>query len=395
MLSPQTQVVCPYCYEAFGEREIEFRCAGRIPRSGTACAPAIDELHRTRLGRQLELPRTFASDGRRPEAACPECHMSTTIQVCPRCHSRLPVHFGKVSGRLIALVGARETGKTIYMTVLVRELNHRVGERFDTSISGADDSTRHRFLSDYERPLYESGKLIGTTRPADGYGREPLVFRFTRTHRLGPTARVRHTLLSFFDTAGEDMTSQNAVETNARYLANADGVLLILDPLQMPGARGLAGDGARLPHMARPQDVPANVLARVTDELLRSGRKGAAQRVDKPLAVVFTKLDALWHALPEGSPLRRGEPGGAYFDDSDSQDVHAQVQGLLHTWNGGAVDQFVRNHYRRYRYFGVSALGESPANDSTVSPHGVLPHRVADPFLWLLAGFGAIPVRRK
>ena len=90
----------------------------------------------------------------------------TTTRVCPACHSQLPVHFGKVRSRLIVLAGAKESGKTVFMTVLVHELMHQLGEQLKAAISGADDSTRHRFASEYEKPLYRESQLLAPTTTA-------------------------------------------------------------------------------------------------------------------------------------------------------------------------------------------------------------------------------------
>ncbi|WP_017598827.1 TRAFAC clade GTPase domain-containing protein, partial [Nocardiopsis lucentensis] len=293
-------------------------------------------------------------------------------------------------GRLIALVGARDTGKTVFMTVLIHELMNRVGARFDAAVGGSDDHTRHRFRSDYETPLYDDARLLGATRRT-GVTREPLVFRFTTRRRGLAGTRPQHTHLSFFDTAGEDLNTEESVETNLRYLNSADGIILLLDPLQMEGARRLAASGTRMPTGSATEHRPVHMLERVTDLLLR--RQGSPNRLIRvPIAVCLTKIDALRDQVDDGSPLHRPEPAGPFFDESDSQDVHAQIQQLLHLWDGGGVDGHVRNHYRNARYFGISALGGSPDGENRVRG-GVRPYRVADPFLWMLSEFGVIPSR--
>ncbi len=289
---------------------------------------------------------------------------------------------------MIALVGARDAGKTVFMTVLIHELMNRVGARFNASVGGSDDHTRHRFHADYETPLYEEARLLGATRRT-GVTREPLVFRFTTQRRGLAGRRPQHTLLSFFDTAGEDLTSGESVEANLRYLNNADGIILLLDPLQMEGTRQLVPARTRAP--GRVENRPLDMLGRVTDLLM--SRPGAANRlIQVPMAVCLTKIDALHGELDEGSPLHRPQPTAPFFDESDSQDVHAQIQQLLHRWDGGGVDGHVGNHYRNARYFGVSALGGVPDEGNRVRG-GVRPYRVADPFLWMLSEFGVIPAR--
>jgi hypothetical protein len=381
---------CPYCYEEFAEREIEFRCAGRLSRRGVRCEPEIDERLRDRTGFGGALPPVFAANGRSTSAECPRCGAESTTRICPVCHSQLPVHFGKVRSRLIALVGAKESGKTVFMTVLVHELMHRVGDRLGAAISGADDNTRHRFAGEYERPLYRESRLLAPTTTAGMRDRAPLVFRFTTEGR----GRPQHTLLSFFDAAGEDLRSQQSVEQNVRYLAAADGIALLLDPLQMRGARGLARPGTRLPTLGASGDEPATVLENINDLVLAKGGKKPNERIAKPLAVVFTKMDTLLDGLKETSPLRRLPGQEPHFDERDSLDVHAEIQRLLARWEGSRIDQIARLHYRRYRYFGVSSLGETPTEQNRVSDKGIRPYRVTDPFTWILAQFHAIPTKR-
>ena len=224
------------------------------------------------------------------------------------------------------------------------------------------------------------------TRGQQEAGRvEPLVFRLS-TERRGLLARrgAARTLLSFFDTAGEDLASQSGVEMHARYLASADGIVLVVDPLQLQGARPLAAEGARLPVMLTASDTPLNVLSRVTDLLRHDLRYRPSAHIGKPVAVALSKLDALWHRFDPASPLRRRAEQGPRFDVADSLIVHEEVKALLHDWEGGQMDSLLRHNYSRYRYFGLSALGETPTPENR-------PYRVQDPFLWLLAEFGTIP----
>jgi Double-GTPase 2 len=389
------QLICPYCYDALDERQIEFRCSGRPSPTGKTCARIRDPVIELRHGHAAPLPPAFRADGRRPRATCPTCGDETSYRLCPHCHSQLPVHFGKVTSRLIAMIGPRESGKTVYMTVLLHELIRRVGARFDAAVVGCDDQTRSRFTADYEQRLYGAGELFTTTRSAGtgaGYV-TPLVFRFTtKRARRFRGSTPEHSLLSFFDTAGEDLRSQASVDTNVRYLTSADGIILLLDPLQVPGARAFARAGTKLPSIGAGVDNPVDVLGRVTD-LLQAGH-GGQKRITKPIAVSFSKLDAFWHTFPAGTPLRRLPNDGPAFDVAESLEVDAYLRALLHQWGGEQIDQLLVHHYERHRYFGFSALGDSPTPDNRLSGGGVRPYRVSDPLLWLLSQFGTIPATK-
>lgn len=402
----RTGVNCPYCYEEISGQQAWFRCTGRISPSGKRCPAELDPVLRDRAGFAGAVPPAFAVGHRKSAATCPKCGGKTGFTICPVCRRRLPVHFGRVGSRLIVPVGAKEAGKSVFMTVLVHELMHRTGQQLNAAITGADDDTRQQFTQEYEKPLYRESRLLSPTTTAGDRSRPPLVFRFTSERRLprfldgplvqaGPLSRrdPQHTLLSFFDTAGEDLRSQQSTEQNVHPLTAASGVLLLLDPLQMRGARELAAPGTRLPTPGGSGDEPANVLEIVTDVLRGQDGDKPDRRIGKPLAIVFTKMDTLLDSLKATSPLLQPPPRGRYFDERDSVAVHTEIQRLLARWEGTRIDQIARLNYDTYRYFGVSALGESPTEDNRVSARGIRPYRVTSPVLWLLAQFGTIPVR--
>jgi hypothetical protein len=383
---PQIRLACPYCYSMFPRWQIRFRCTGRPSRSGRRCEPGADEAYAAHFGTGLQLP-VFAS-WRRYRAVCPHCEADTTVRVCPHCHHRLPTQFGRVPSKLVAVVGARDSGKTVMITVLMRELNHSAGKRLGAGVWGADEETRLVFADRYERHLYVDGELHEPTRTvaAERSGlRPPLVFSFA-TEGKG-LRRQRRTLLSFFDTAGEDLRSQESVELNTRYLRSADAVLLVLDPLQLPGGwerAGMAGPPATVGVVDAFQ-----VLEKITD-LLQSG--GRRLKIKKPLSVAFSKMDLFWDGLKPQSALRQPEPHVAGFNATDGADVHVEVARLLQDWEGGQkIEHFLRSNYKRSHYFGFSALGDRPTADNRVSSAGIQPYRVVDPFLWLLAQLGVVP----
>lgn len=394
------KLTCPYCYGNFVEKEITFRCGGLRAADGKQCAPERDPV-RVRFKDMTPVPPEVAGDGRKLSAQCKQCGNTTTLQICPHCHSQLPVHYSKINNRMVAMIGAKYSGKSVYTTVLLHELIHRVGRRFDAAVVGADEHTRKEFAND-ERALYTDGVLPVTTRTAAAdKGRQPFVFKLALGERRRFRSTLKHTVLSFFDTAGEDLETERGVAENVRYLSAADGIVVLLDPLTIPGVvAGLGLDPAVLPPDARKAvattDTPINILTRVTEVLQKMPGVGPNRMIDVPVAIAFSKVDALWDALGDDSPLRQPAPGFAYFDEPDSQAVHAYVQALLQDWEGGQIDQLLAKYYRNYRYFGLSALGAVPParppeqQRQKVATSGIQPHRVEDPFLWLLSRLNVI-----
>lgn len=367
-----------------------FRCSGRAGK-GTRCEMSRDLVRAEQMGDFEPYHPSFAGNGRKSTVVHEPCGADTHYRLCPHCHSQLPVLFGQTESRLIALVGARNSGKTTYMTVLLHELLHDVGGRLNAAVLGADEHTRSTFEQDYEKRLYRNGELAGATRTAAAQLRRPLVFGMTVGSGNG--RRIRRTILSFFDTAGEDLSSQSTVDQNVRYLASADGIILLLDPLQLPGARALVDPGAVLPKENAAADSPYNVLSRIID-LLQSGA-GRPGKLDKPIAVAFSKMDALQGSLPDNSPLRRRPPTEPGLDEADSLEVHRHIRALLHDWSGHNLDDSLSSNFARYRLFGLSGLGDSPRigdDGESQQVDGVpRPWRVEDPLLWLLGEFQVVP----
>lgn len=393
--SKERPLACPYCYHAFAAREILFRCTGRADIDGVACEPRRDEVLEKQMRQSANLlPPVFRPRKSTDEATCPRCQQRSRIQVCPRCHSRLPATFMSVEGRLIALAGPSLAGKTAFMTVLIHELRHAAGERLNASATGADDTTNERFSRDYESPLYRKSLLFARTTTSGQDNIMPLVFRFTMNQRTLLRRRPQELLLSFADGAGEDLISPLKVELMARYLAAADGMVALVDPLQLPKVRELLGSTFTLPPLLPPDQISAFV--RITDLLLEgSGRAVAGKVVGKPVAIVLTKIDTLWSLLPRDSALRLPVDVSPSFNVADSLAVQREVAALLAGWGAGEIVDLARKHYSCHRFFAVSSLGEQPTDSNRVSPRGVRPYRITDPFLWLLSEFGFVEKVRR
>jgi hypothetical protein len=389
--SKERPLACPYCYHVFAAQEIMFRCTGRADFDGIACEPQRDEVLEKQMGQSANLlPPVFRPEKHTDEATCPWCQQRTRIQVCPNCHSRLPASFMSVEGRLIALAGPSLAGKTAFMTVLLHELRHGAGERLSAWATGADDTTNERFAREYESPLYRRSLLFPRTTTSARDQIAPLVFRLTMNQRTLLRRRPQELLLSFADGAGEDLVSPMKVGLMTRYLAAADGVVALVDPLQLPAVRAQLASTIALPPLLSPDQLSA--FARTT-ELLQAGFGGAA--VDKPVAVVLTKVDALWSLLPPDSVLRIPREVSPFFDATDSMAVQREVTSLLADWGAGEIVRLAHEHYRHSRFFAVSSLGGQPTDTNRVPVRGVFPYRITDPFLWLLSEFRFVETVRR
>lgn len=365
-------VTCPYCFAVFARQQIGYRCLGRAGR-GIGCDPVLDKELAAYLGTQAGamLPPVFT--GRGPRAACPDCGRESGRRVCPECHHELAPAYCDTPGRIVALVGAKNAGKSTYIAVLLHELRNRVGTELETSLVACDDRTIERYKRDFARPLFDQQRLLPTTPSAVTAPREPLVYLLSRRVKGRFSSRTEALTLVLFDTAGEDLRSRDVRDLHLRYLEAADAIVFLADPLEL-------ASGAQ-------ESEPLDVLARVTEPLRQRHGLDVKDRLKVPIAVALTKIDAL--ALPRQSPLQRSRERSGSLDTDDRESVDAQVRAMLYEWGAGDLDRYLEQHYSEYGLFGLSALGAMP-HDDKVGPGGVRPYRVEDPLLWLLHRFGML-----
>jgi hypothetical protein len=386
---------CPFCFRKIDSSRLAYQCAGR---GNVECKKGEDEARVKLTGSRLETYPTFLPDSkggvisggnRNGSTACPTCGGPARRRACPECHTALPIDFVDSKSPMIGLVGAKGSGKTVLMTVLVKQLREVVGLRFGADIRIATDNPDG--LSDYqasrEIPLYSNRTLPrGTEQQGTGARQRstPIVLRWRQeTARMIRGQALQSTVLSFVDTAGEDL---NELETafTLEYLSVCDALMITLDPFALPGARAQLN----LPEQAIQvgDDVPLDVVSRIT-ELLRTEHKiKAKKRIKLPVAIVFTKIDAFYPSLDRQNPIMAKPPAVPAYQEDDGRTVHEHMLALMHEWNAADIDTHMRLNYTDYRYFGVSGLGAEPDYATgVVAPGGVQPHRVEDPVLWLLS----------
>jgi hypothetical protein len=387
-----TNAVCPFCFQQIDAAQLWYQCLGR---GNTECKKEADPAREQLTKSTRETYPTFAPPERaNGPAFCPTCGGKTNLRACTKCHTALPSDFGDSRSPMVGLVGSKGSGKTVLMTVLVKQLKDIVGKRYDAAVRLATDNPDgHQGLSDYqanrETPLYKKCVLPPTTNQLAQRGHAaPLLLRWQQeTSRLGRVS-VRSTLLSFIDTAGEDLNDVSTAFT-LKYLSVCDGLMVVLDPFALPGARARLN----LPDAAInvDDDAPLDVVNNITEMLKVEHDVRKRKKISLPVAVVFTKIDAFFPVLDRNNPLMAATPAMAAYDNADGRAVHEHMLALLHAWNAQDIDTHMRLNYDDFRYFGVSALGAEPNyEDRTVAAGGVRPHRVEDPVLWLMAKAGTV-----
>ncbi|WP_251063405.1 MULTISPECIES: hypothetical protein [unclassified Streptomyces] len=267
--------------------------------------------------------------------------------LCPHCTRTLPETAGTTRVVHAPLVGGTSSGKTMLMAAMVEGL-HAWARRGDLTVEYASAEDR-RTAVDLGQELKQTGWAHATT------GGQP------RALMLTVTRGRRRRLLYLYDPMGESVSDAERVRAQ-RYLAHADGVVLVADVLADPKVRGrLSADDARRAGAARPSaQGPWETYQRLIGELAAlTGRRGRLS-----VAAVVTKRDVL-------DQLTSLPVAGARIDTW-----------LAEIGLGGLV-RALGHDFRSARYWAVSA--HAATGTGPLEPEQ---RRAAEPVLWLLAASG-------
>jgi hypothetical protein len=380
--------VCPYCFEPYRLKDTPFRCSSPAAR----CAPERDEVRARIWEDSAPLGRVLPPNGKL-ESRCTSCGQTSRKRLCPHCHMELPHTTGKFRNLIFAVIGAKEAGKSHYLAVLIEQIRKQAGPEIGMLLEPLNDHTIRRYRQDFHEPVYRRGTVIrGTVSAlADRRVQMPLVYTLTFTGKdlFGRRAIKGLVTLVFFDTAGEDLDDEDTMSTVNKYIYRSDGVILLLDPLQLDRVRDRLDGSVALPSR---NSETADILTRTTKLILDGRGLLPDAMISTPIAVAFSKFDAVEPLIDPQFQLNADPDHRAGYDLADFHAVNAEMQSLLTEWDGKIIQDQVESRYRHFGFFGLTALGCNPHGDQKIPR--VLPRRVEDPFLWLLHHHGLIPARR-
>lgn len=373
---------CPYCYAEHTVVDCGLKCTYNI--IGNADKKC-----------KFGIPKD--QDGWIPLAykkKCVDCREAAKQLFCEDIKKEIPMEFLSMKSLPIALLGAKASGKSNYIGVLINEIRKKMISPFNCSLSMTCSQESKQAYNDlYYRPLYESGYTVMATDA--GVEVPPLIFPLKFMDAKDRI--VNMTALTFYDTAGENLDDKNVMHTFNRYIRNARGIILLLDPLQIPKIRNeLSANGfTPLP----PQNTEIYDVLDTIINVIQSVQKNIKDKIEIPLALVFTKTDVLeqYNVLPEDSCLREESEHikrGA-FVASDFENTNIQMQDLIEHWLDSDLVGHIKQ-FKQYSFFGVSSLGGNPTDGGRkIDSSGIRPRRVLDPLLWLLAENGYINTLKK
>jgi hypothetical protein len=369
-------VLCPHCYRLFPYERIRVKCtSGR-------CSDVLDTEGK-RGARRLDPGREklWAGRGRLGlEKPCPYCEESgRLVPACPNCWQILDRETGRVEDRMIAVLGARQAGKSHFLAALLHLLlEQRVGDgAWTVEIEPEMRKTVRRELL---RPLFHELRELSATVIGS-----QLEIRLVLTHREDG----RRVLLRFHDLSGEAMADPARL-ARVEFLRYASGVILLADPLAFEPRGKFKGSFHHEPTCLEILEIYRRVLDAAPR---RAGQEELPLLPEqKFLAVTVTKADLMlhgqhsfWQPGEDSAHLARG-----FWAARREESAKAKA------WLGERLDDpaafdATAGLFADVSYFFVSSYGWVHKPHTTTLTKPPQPLRVHEPVFALLDRFAAEP----
>jgi hypothetical protein len=326
----------------------------------------------------------------RIDVLCPHCKQLDTLRfACPVCKREIP-DTRTTDDHLIAVLGAKEAGKTHYLATLyhvLAEAEEPAGD--ETWEVKLPEKRRKELREELWQPLFEDQRELLAT---------PLKHRFDMDLVLRHRQTERRVLVAFRDLSGEVQTDRQLLPKE-EFLLHASGVILLADPLALEGFP--KGRWTR-PHQE--ELPPCTEVLRHYRQALETRSKQVRSREEqeerrllpehKLLAVAVTKADIALrnrknHRFWNGADSEPLEPGYWERRRDESDDARDWLLGYT-----GRELARLASAFGDVSYFFVSSYGYEHKPDTKTLAKPPTPLRVHEPLFALLDRLGGAPDRR-
>lgn len=306
---------------------------------------------------------------------------------CPACAQLFPYNIERVRSYTIAIIGDVSAGKSHYIAACIDQLKKYALQVVGcTQIIGLDNADEE-FNNKFYKPVFVQRQQIPPTQQATIKVNKPLVYELV--FRQETAFFSQHSInLLFYDASGEDIAQQDRMVQYSSYIAYADAIIFLADPLTMPNIV------KELPRNMQPKAIRERSSVEVFNRVLHTFRNIHAlpQNVKMKMAVAITlsKSDLLKYVTKK----ERQEPlflsDSVYTNALDSkmfEIIDSEVRRFILQY-GDQTLIHASDAFSNASFFAISATGFSP--DETGHFPIIEPKRCLDPLLWTLWKLGVI-----
>jgi GTPase SAR1 family protein len=312
-------------------------------------------------------------------------------RVCPHCQYHLPYNIDHVESRSLVVVGDVASGKSHYISALIRQLQEgEMGHPDQYSHFVCLTSTVKREYDKLLDTLFNKKQVLAQTRPfRDIDDVQPLIYELgiqkTANH---PTRKFN---IIFYDASGEDYADQERMVQFSRYVLRASAIIFLADPFSMPMIKN------RLPEHTRPEFEQSRASENFNNIIQlfarHKGLSAGSRLLSVPVAITISKADLLNYLRPTSDPYYfSSNPKDGYSSLLNLRDldmIDKEVRQIIYDYGDRGLLAATRN--MNVHFFATSATGNAPQTDGTYA--AIEPQRCLDPVMWALYKLGIIEAR--
>lgn len=347
-------ITCPMCYLSFDIGDALSIASHESLRGDTVLGP--DEMLRF-------LPVSFNEHG----IALDPMGLPAPDIACPHCRKKLPSGFLDLDAKIFSIVGAPSSGKSYYLSVLIKELKDVLAQRFGVSFKDLDPSgnmmltlMKNKLFSAttsqdailaktaFEGAMYEKyprfGKMVALPKP--------LTYSISND-------KISDKALVFYDNAGEHFEPGIDLEDSpgAMHVASSAAIFFIFDPASNRGFKEKLRDhpDPQLKIKGR-VDQQDTIMSEMEVRIKRISGMESAAKIKKPLAIIINKFD-IWKDLLD-EPLQDYYKGNA-LDLSAIKNNSEKIRKFMMATEPSIVST-AESLSENTMFFAVSPLGHTP-----------------------------------
>ncbi len=380
-------VTCPLCWLKFDVGDAMSIAVHESLRGDPVLGP--DEMLRF-------LPTSFNEDG----VALDPAGMPAPDVACPHCRKKLPPNYLELERRIFSIVGAPSSGKSYYLSALIRQLQSSLYKNFNIVLKDLDPSG-NMLLTQMKNSLFsaknpEDAILAKTALEGLMYERYPRFGKMVAlpkpmTYSLSKDGAAGTSII-FYDNAGEHFEPGLDIEESpgAMHVASSSGIFFLFDPAANRNFKAAIGDypDPQLTIDGR-LDQQDTILSEMEVRIKRILAIEPSKKIDTPLAVLIGKCDIWRHLLKE--PLGNPVAGGKL--DLSIVEANSKVLRDFLIATDPSIAASAESISKNIKYFAVSALGHSPqmltegpcAGKIAPIPSKINPIDVEIPAIWALS----------
>mgnify|MGYP006088198739 FL=1 len=321
---------------------------------------------------------------------------------CPHCRRTLPPGFFDEPHKIFSIVGAPQSGKSYYLTVVIKLLQTTLFRKFGVVFRDADpagnapinEMKSHLFSAQTSSQAY----LTKTQLEGAMYERLPRYDRMVTLPKpfifslSGSESDEENCSVVFYDNAGEHFQpgQDSANSPGAQHIASSDAIFFLFDPTINPDFRRSLADSDDPQFKSQVSDQQDVILAETEVRIKKLLGLGRREKIDIPLSIIVGKCDSWIHKISEDK-LRDPIVDGT-LDMGAIEENSALVRELMEEY----CPYIIANAERISSdvcYFAVSAFGHTPItfeDEKGVTRIGPDPQKIDPmyaeiPTLWALS----------